>query len=83
MPKCDFDKVALHMGVLLHIFRTLFPRNTSACVLNIYHHNFFSILLVDTNNQIFSFSSLCLTMIFPYSHKKIRATYPIAISISI
>ena len=41
MPKCDFNKVALHNHTsawcspvnLLHIFRTAFPKNTSGCLL--------------------------------------------------
>ena len=33
MPKCDFNKVAFGMGVLLHIFRIPFPKNTSGGLL--------------------------------------------------
>ena len=41
MPKCDFNKVPLqitlcspvNVGVFLHIFRTLFPKNTSGGLL--------------------------------------------------
>ena len=42
MPKCDFNKeVTLRHGCspanLLHIFRTLFPRNTSGWLLLMFH----------------------------------------------
>ena len=73
MPKCDFNKVAIEITLrhgcslvnLLHIFRTLFPKNTSeylhmrSCTLQFFipFHTIIGSFFFSVSNQLYTLRS--------------------------